>query len=126
MVSIGIYYFLLKILATHIHIVILALIANTAALLVIYLYLYFNKVSVVPKKGKGVLYSLLISLPLALGAITLYLALDSGPVSIVTPIIGMHGLVAVILGIIILREKVTLRKGLGVLMAMGAIILLSI
>jgi drug/metabolite transporter (DMT)-like permease len=38
----------------------------------------------------------------------------------------MHALVAVILGIIILREKVTLRKGLGVLMAMGAIILLSL
>jgi transporter family protein len=126
MVSIGVYYFLVKILATHIHIVILALINNSAALLVIYLYLYLNKVSVVPKKRKGVLYSLLISLPLAIGAITLYLALDSGPVSIVIPIIGMHALVAVILGIIILREKVTLRKGLGVLMAMGAIILLSL
>ena len=123
---IGVYYFLVKILSEHIPSPIIALISNAVALLVILSYVYFTKAPILPHRKKYVVYSLIISLPLAIGLIALYLAIEGGPVSIVIPIMGINSMVAVLLGFSILREKVTVRKGLGVLLAVSAIILLSI
>jgi transporter family protein len=64
--------------------------------------------------------------PVAVGLIILYLAIERGPVSVVIPLIGLNSMVAVLLGIAILREKITLRKGLGVLLAVFAVVLLSV
>jgi transporter family protein len=126
MSSFGVYYFLVKILSTHIESPVIALISNAVALLVIYSYIYFTKIPILPKRKIYIVYSLIISVPISIGLIILYLAIERGPVSIVMPIIGINSMVAVLLGISILRERVTIRKGLGVLLAVAAIILLSL
>ncbi len=123
---IGVYYFLVKILSEHIPSTVIALIGNAVALLVILSYIYFTKAPILPHRKKYIVYSLIVSVPIAISCLAIYLAIDSGPVSIVMPIIGINSMVAVLLSISILREKVTVRKGLGVLLALSAIILLSI
>jgi transporter family protein len=126
MSSFGAYYFFVKILSIHIASPVIALISNAVALLVIYSYLYFTKVPILPKRKIYIVYSLIISVPVSIGLITLYLAIARGPVSIVMPIIGINSMVAVLLGISILRERVTVRKGLGILLAVAAIVLLNL
>ena len=126
MSSFGVYFYLVKILSVHIPSPVIALISNVVALLVIFSYLYSTKTPILPKRKKYIVYSLIISVPLAFHALTLYLAIDRGPVSVVMPIIGINSMIAVLLGISILREKVTVRKGLGILLAMSAIILLTL
>jgi transporter family protein len=126
MSSFGVYYFLVKILSTHIESPVIALISNAVALLVIYSYIYFTKIPILPKRKIYIVYSLIISVPISIGLIILYLAIERGPVSIVMPIIGINSMVAVLLGISILRERVTIRKGLGILLAVAAIVLLSL
>jgi transporter family protein len=126
MSSFGVYYFLVKTLSMHVSSPVIALISNAVALLVIYSYIFFTKVPILPKRKKYIFYSLIISVPIAIGILILYLAIERGPVSIVMPIIGINSMVAVLLGISFLREKVTIRKGLGVFLAIAAIILLSL
>ncbi len=52
-------------------------------------------------------------------------AISSGRVSIVKPIVGLSTAITVLLGILVLQEKITLIKVAGVMLAMAAIILLS-
>ncbi len=52
-------------------------------------------------------------------------AISSGKISIVKPIVGMSTAVTVLLGILVLEEKITLIKAMGVLLAIAAITLLS-
>ena len=126
MLSFGVYYLLVKILSMHIASPVIALISNAVALLVIYSYLYCTKVPILPKRRIYIVHTLIISVPASIVAITLYLAIARGPVSIVMPIIGINSMVAALLGISILREKVTVRKGLGILLAVAAIVLLNL
>ena len=126
MSSFGVYYFLVKILSIHIASPVIALISNAVALLVIYSYIYFTKAPILPKPKIYIVYSLIVAVPVSIGILFLYLAIERGPVSIVMPIIGINSMVAVLLGISILRERVTIRKGLGVLLAVAAIVLLSL
>ncbi len=122
----GLYYFLVKILTEYISSLAIALISNVVALLFVYLYLYFSKSPILSYRKRDIALSLIISVPVAVGLIILYLAIERGPVSVVIPVIGLNSMVAVLLGIAILREKITLRKGLGVLLAVFAVVLLSV
>ena len=122
----GLYYFLVKILTEYISSPAIALISNVVALLFVYLYLYFSKSPILSHRKKDIALSLIISVPVAVGLIMLYLAIERGPVSVVIPVIGLNSMIAVLLGIAILREKITMRKGLGVLLAVFAVILLSV
>lgn len=54
-----------------------------------------------------------------------FMALKSGEVSKVLPIINANVVLTVILGFLILKEPMTLKKILGVLFATGGILLLS-
>ncbi|MFC1914598.1 EamA family transporter [Chloroflexota bacterium] len=124
--SFGVYFFLVKILSIHIDSTVIALISNVVALLVIYTYSYFTKVPLLPKRKIYIVYSLIVSVPVSIGVLAFYLSIARGPVSIVMPIIGINSMVAVLLGTFILRERVTVRKGLGILLAVAAIVLLNL
>jgi transporter family protein len=55
-----------------------------------------------------------------------YYALESGKVSIVVPLTAMYPLVTVILAAVVLREKLSPTQGVGVLLAIVAVLLISI
>jgi transporter family protein len=126
MSAFGVYFFLVKLLSEHIYAPVIALISNGVALVVVYLYLRFTRSEILPKRRKHVVYSLAVSAPLAIGVLALYLSLDQGPVSVVMPIVGINSMVAAVLGIAILKERITVQKGLGMVLAVAAIVLLNI
>ena len=64
---------------------------------------------------------------LGVGAsMTFYYALEQGKVSIVVPLTAMYPLVTVILAAVILREKLSPTQGIGVILAIVAVLLISI
>ena len=60
-----------------------------------------------------------------LGFVTLLRAFAGGPLSITAPLIGMALLIYIILSFIFYREKVTMARVLGILLAVGATVLLG-
>jgi transporter family protein len=125
MLSLGVYYFLVKIISVHVASPVILLIGTVVAFLVIYLYLYSTKTRMLPERKIYIARSLIISIPLVIALLMFYLALARGPISVVMPVYGLNAMVTAFLGIFISREKVSIRKWLGLVMAIAAIALLS-
>ncbi|SNR51487.1 EamA family transporter [Halorubrum vacuolatum] len=62
---------------------------------------------------------------LGIGIIALYRALALGPVSVVTPIFAMFLVFSSVIGIVLLGESFTARKGIGIVFAVIAVYLVS-
>lgn len=62
---------------------------------------------------------------LSLSISSFYLALSRGPASVVVPIFAMNFAVASVLGMIFLEEGIKATRVLGVILAAGAIVLLT-
>ncbi|MOA41083.1 EamA-like transporter family protein [compost metagenome] len=78
--------------------------------------------------SKGVLYSCLAGFFVGLAEVLTFFVFGKGtPASVATPvIIGGSVAVAAILGILVLREQLTLIQGLGTLLIIGGVVLLSL
>lgn len=63
---------------------------------------------------------------LAVGILAYYRALELGPVSVVVPIYGLFIAVSSVIGIVVLDEDVTVRKGLSIFFAVLAVVLMSL
>ncbi|MXR50125.1 EamA family transporter [Halovenus sp. WSH3] len=62
---------------------------------------------------------------LAIAILAYYRALEAGPVSVVTPIFGTFLVLSSVVGIVALGESLSVRKGLGIVLAGVAIWLVS-
>jgi len=62
---------------------------------------------------------------LAVAIISYYKALELGPISSVVPIYGMYIVLSSLVGFIVLKESITPTKGMGLLCAVLAVILIS-
>jgi len=71
------------------------------------------------------MFLLLASVFLTISVISLYTALSRGPVSTVVPIYAMNMAVAAIIGFVLLGESISLTRISGILMAAGAVFLLT-
>jgi uncharacterized membrane protein len=71
------------------------------------------------------MFLLLASVFLTISVISLYTALSRGPVSTVVPIYAMNMAVAAVIGFVLLGESISLAKISGILMAAGAVFLLT-
>ena len=125
MVGLGVHYFLAKLISPHISSPVIAFLGGAVYFPVVLGYIYFTKTPIMPEQKIYVLYAILIAIPMAIGVLTLYLAIDRGPVSVVMPIYGLNAMVAALLGIIVLHELVTIPKIVGMVLAVIAIVLLS-
>jgi transporter family protein len=125
MVLLGLHYFLAKIISPHMSSTMIALIACVVCVPVLVAYIYFAREPVIPEQKIYLFYAILIGVPLAIGILTIYIALARGPVSVVMPIYGLNAMVTVLLGIVFLHEAVSVPKVLGLILAVAAIILLS-
>jgi transporter family protein len=70
-------------------------------------------------------YVLAAGIFLSVGIIAYYRAIKLGPVSVVVPIFGLFLVTSSIIGILFLDEALTLRKGLGITLAVVAVVLVS-
>ncbi len=125
MVGLGIHYFLAKLISPHISSPAIALLGAVVYFPIVLGYVYFTKTPIMPEQKIYVLYAILISIPMVVAVLTLYLAIAKGPVSVVMPIYGLNAMVTALLGIIVLHEPVTVPKVVGLVLAVAAIALLS-
>ena len=125
MVGLGVHYFLAKLISPHISSSVIAFISGAVYFPIVLGYIYFTKTPIMPEQKIYVLYAILIAIPMAIAVLTLYLAIERGPVSVVMPIYGLNAMVTVLLGIIVLHEPVTVPKIVGMVLAVIAIVLLS-
>ena len=62
---------------------------------------------------------------LVVAVVSYFHALSIGPASIVVPVFGMFILGGAVLGLLFLHEPLTLRKGIGILLAIASIYLIA-
>ena len=71
------------------------------------------------------LFAYATGISLALAVLGYFIALETGPASIVVPIYGMFIIGGSVLGIVVLNEPVTVRKVLGIGLAATSVILIA-
>jgi transporter family protein len=92
---------------------------------IIYLSFLRNMVPLA-SDGRGILLGVATGLSSIVAVVALFTLLHRGfPVSIVYPLTALYPLVTVILGVIFLGESLTFAKGIGVILAVVAIVILS-
>ncbi len=80
---------------------------------------------VVAFRFPGTIYGILAGFLAIIGLLTLYRALQVGPVSIITPFGALSAVGTVLLGFLILHEHVSLSQAAGIFLAILAAILLG-
>jgi len=70
-------------------------------------------------------YSIIVGLSIFLGTFLALFALKAGNASVIVPMVRMGFVVTAICAFLFLKEKITLEKGLGILFAVAALVLLS-
>jgi len=60
-----------------------------------------------------------------LGALCYLLAVSKGPVSLVVTLTALYPVLSVLLAVIILNEPITLKQGVGIILAVGAMLLIA-
>jgi transporter family protein len=125
MILMGVHFFLVKLLSRHVTGPTIAFFGQLLIIPALYFYIYFTDTPFLPEERIYLWFTLLVSLLLAIGIITLYMAIQRGPVSVVIPIFSLNAVITATLGILILEEAVTVEKILGLVLATAAIILLA-
>lgn len=74
---------------------------------------------------RGMIYSIISRFTGGIAIILFYILLKKYQASIVLPLTSLYPVVVVILGIVILKEKITYLNGIGVVLALISIYLLS-
>jgi len=70
-------------------------------------------------------YALLAGVTSALGMIAFYSALGIGKAIIVVPLTALYPVITIILSYLILHEEISLTRGVGLMLALVAIVLIS-
>jgi transporter family protein len=74
----------------------------------------------------GFIYALLAGVTSAVAVVAFYGALDAGKASIVVTLTALYPVVTIIISFLILSERISPLKGVGVALALAAILLLSV
>ncbi len=74
----------------------------------------------------GILFAILAGLTTSLGSLLVYKALEKGPTQLVIVISGLYPLITVLLSTLVLGEQLTPHRIAGIVMAVIAIIILSV
>jgi len=124
MALLGIHYFFVKTISSHVTGPTILLLSSLLFIPISVAYIYFTDTPFIPEQRIYLGYTFLISVLLAIGVLTLYIAIQRGPLSAVMPIYGLNAVITAILGILVLHEMVSLERVLGIIFAMIAIVLL--
>lgn len=75
---------------------------------------------------RGILYAILIGIAGTTATLFFFIAVSKSSVSVVLPLTSLYPGITVILAFLILKEPISLRQGIGILMAVVALVLLCI
>ncbi len=124
MAFLGVHYFLVKLISSRVTGPTVLLLGNILLTATLSAYIYFTDTPFIPEQRIYLGYTFLIGVLLTIGVLTLYIAIQRGPLSTVMPIFGLNAVITAILGILVLQEMVSLERVLGIIFAMVAIVLL--
>ena len=86
---------------------------------------YFITKSDFNMDANSIKYGILGGIAAAVATILFFLAVETGPLSKVGPIVNMSLLITVLLGVVFMNEAMTLRVAAGVVFALASIFLLT-
>ena len=72
---------------------------------------------------RGVIYATLVGVTSAVASLFLFLALSKGNVSVIVPITALYPIVTIIMAYFILKEPITFRQIIGLMLALVAVVL---
>lgn len=124
MMFIGVHYFLVKLISPRVSGPVVGLLSCVLVIPAMYAFIRLTGAPIIPEEPVYLLYAGLIVLLLAIGVLSLYLAIQRGPVLVVMPVYGLNTMITALLSILFLNEAITLEKALGLVFTIGAIILL--
>ncbi len=102
-------------------------VANGIGYPLLSLAVYFlNRPSFAEMGRMGLMYAFATGITGGIGALTFFLALEKGPASVVVPLTSLYPALTVILALLLLRESINLTQMIGVVLALIAIVLISI
>jgi transporter family protein len=123
MILIGFNTFAVKLVSHQLHPALLLVTKFGIGLVGLFFYLNYSKVPLI--LNKYVVYGCLIGLRWSGIMVLYYTAIARGPLSIVIPIFNLNLVIPAVLGFIFLNEPLTFSKGLGLIFACLAVILLT-
>ncbi len=92
---------------------------------IIYCFVAFKSSELFNVEKSGMIWGILAGLFGAVGLVGFYILLAKNEASIVIPMTALYPALAVVLGIIVLHEGVTLTKVIGIILSLCAIYLLN-
>jgi transporter family protein len=78
------------------------------------------------RRRRGFVFAVLTGLLGGLGNIAFFAALEKGSASVIVPLTSLSPLVTVLVGVLVLKEKMRLSQYAGLVLALAAIYLLSL
>ena len=124
MAFLGIHFFLVKLISSHVTGPTVLLLGGLLFIPILVAYIYFTDTHFIPEQIIYLVCAFLIGVLQTIGVLTLYIAIQRGPLSVVMPIFGLNAVITAILGVLVLHEMVSLERVLGIIFAMAAIVLL--
>ena len=102
-----------------------ALVYEVAGAILVGLFVLFLIKFNLQHHPKGILFAMLTGIAGMTGTLFFFTAAQKGKISIVVGLTALYPLITVLLAVIFLREPLTLKQIIGLLLACGAILLLS-
>jgi len=97
-----------------------------ATMFALSLLVYVSQRPPISVGSPGFNYALTAGIMMAVGTIALYLAIQGGKAIVVIPLTSLYPVVTIVLSYFILHEEISLVKGLGVILALVALILIAL
>ena len=97
-----------------------------ATMFILSLLVYLSQKPSISVGSPGFNYALIAGIMMTAGTIALYLALQGGNAIIVIPLTSIYPVVTIVLSYFILHEEISLVKGVGVVLALVALVLIAL
>ena len=124
-ISWGFVGFFLKLASNHSHWTEIYIVSNLAMIAASVL-IYISQKPSISVGSPGFNYAIIGGIMMALGAISFYAAIQTGKAIIVVPLTSLYPIVAIALSYVVLHEQVSLTKGLGIILAVVALVLIAL
>ncbi len=88
--------------------------------------LFFLNFSQITYEHQGAAIGFIRGFLMAAGTLLFLFAIDKGKASIVVPLTALYPIITILLAVVVLGEVITFKQGAGIMLALSAILLLSL
>ena len=102
-----------------------ALIYQTLGVVIVGIYILYTMDFKLSSHPKSIFYSVLTGAAYGIGCLFYFVAASKGKITTVVSLTALYPLVTIILGVLLLKESVNIKQGLGITLACIAILLMA-